>query len=132
MTTPSEPKSSLKPARWGMYCGLPWALVVVQFFIVLPRFYNLFRTWKIQLDPMSAALFRFSWWGVQNSRLMLLIVGAVGLFSALVGVRFARKERSRFRNIVLGFLIALPVTLFLWGFVVTTVWNRKLTHVLQN
>ncbi len=132
MTPPNEPKSSLKPARWGLYCGFPWLLVAVQYFLILPRFHTLFQTWKVKVDPFSAALLRFSWWGLQHSRLVLLLTGGIGLASALLAVRFSQRSRSRGRNLLLGTLLTIPLLLFLMGFVVTTIWNRKLIQVLQN
>jgi type II secretory pathway component PulF len=111
---------------------LPWALLLFQFLLVLPRYDQLFRRFGVKLDDFTTLLLRISNWVRANVLLSFLIVFALMGANVLASVLAQQAKVSRRRRIAMLLVIfGVPCLLFLVTWVGVLATHRRLIEGLQ-
>jgi type II secretory pathway component PulF len=123
------------PARRRLVAALallPWALLLFEFLLVLPRYDQLFRQYGLTLDSLTRFLLDVSAWVRAHAFLTFLITFAlVGVsVGTAYGIQTARVSRAR-RLLILAAVFAVPCALFVLSWVGVLHTHRTLVEGLK-
>lgn len=115
-----------------LFSILPWALLLIEFLFILPRYEQLFRQFAIKIDAFSTLLLEISAWVRAHVLAAFLITFALMIVNVCVSVvvQSARISRRR-RMTVLLFVFGIPCLLFVLTWVGVLLTHRRLVEGLQ-
>jgi hypothetical protein len=128
--TPDPPAA--RRAVVAVLALLPWALVLFDVLLVLPRYDKLFRQYGLKLDSLTQFLLDLSAW--VRAHVFLAFVMTFALMGVSVGaayaVQAARVSRAR-RLLLLTVVFAVPCAVFVLAWVGVMGTHRTLVEGLR-
>jgi hypothetical protein len=129
---PGAPRVSARRLVITSLAALPWALVLFQFRLVLPRYDKLFRELGLKVDSLTQFFLDVSAW--VRAHVPLAFVVTFALIGASVGLAYAVQapgvSRER-RLLVLLAVFAVPCALFVLSWVGVMGTHRTLVEGLK-